>query len=240
VLCLPQWRRWSWLAPALASFTSERPGTPTPRARPAAAVAPPGQPLPEASSVDQDAPYREACAREGLSESECVGRLIWFKATAGNDRFHTYTFQQRIGVLVDWFRVLRADQRDDRFWAWGIINDPACCRPGEADCPAKSLDETFGFDWCPGDDVLLKYVGKSGYVDPACGLKDAALDADDPHSQGGKLDQRHSACDLKFGTSTGALGVRKFPNPRFDAAQAGQQLNGSMADWSGYSAGRWR
>ena len=201
---------------------------------PAPAVAGATPTLPETAAVDQDAPYREACAREGLNESECVGRLIWFKATAGNDRFHTYTFQQRIGVLVDWFRVLRADQRDDRFWAWGIINDPACCRPGEADCPAKSLDETFGFDWCPGDDVLLKYVGKSGYVDPACGLKDAALDADDPHSQGGKLDQRHSACDLKFGTSTGALGVRKFPNPRFDAARW-QQLNGSMADWSGYS-----
>jgi len=47
-----------------------------------------GKPLPEASVVDQDAPYHEACAREGLSESECVGRLIWFKATGGNERFH--------------------------------------------------------------------------------------------------------------------------------------------------------
>jgi hypothetical protein len=97
-----------------------------------------GGPEPEAAR-DQDAPYREACAREGLNESECVGRLIWFKATGGNERFHTYTFQQRVGVLVDWFRVLRADQRDDRFWAWGIINDPSCCKPGDEDCPAKSL-----------------------------------------------------------------------------------------------------
>ena len=80
----------------------------------------------------------EACAREGLNDSACVGRLIWFKATAGNDRFHTYTFQQRIGVLIDWYRVLRTDQRDDRFRAWGIINDPACCKPGDPDCPAKS------------------------------------------------------------------------------------------------------
>jgi mono/diheme cytochrome c family protein len=200
----------------------------------AAVVVASGQALPEVSSVDQDAPYHEACAREGLNESECVGRLIWFKATAGNDRFHTYTFQQRIGVLVDWFRVLRADQRDDRFWAWGIINDPACCKPGEPDCPARSVEETYGFDWCPGDDVLLKYVGKPGYVDPACSLKDAALDADDPHSQGGKADQRHTACDLKFGTSTGALGIRKFPNPRFDAAKW-TQLNGGTATWSGYS-----
>ena len=59
-------------------------------------------------------------------------------------------------------RVLRSDQRDDRFAAWGIINDPACCKPGDPDCPAKSPDETYGFDWCPGDDVLLKYVGKAG------------------------------------------------------------------------------
>jgi len=204
---------------------------------PPIAAQPSGKPVPEVSVVDQDAPYHEACAREGLNESECVGRLIWFKATAGNERFHTYTFQQRIGVLVDWFRVLRADQRDDRFWAWGIINDPACCKPGAPDCPAKSADETYGFDWCPGDDVLLKYVGKPGYVDPACGLKDAALDPDDPHSQGGKADQRHSACDLKFGTSTGALGIRKFPNPRFDAAKW-QALNGGKANWSGFNASK--
>src|SRR5688500_18027086 len=69
-----------------------------------AALAPAATPspaVPEQSIVDQDAPYVEACARAGLSSSECLGRLIWFKATAGNDRFHTYTFQQRIGVLID-------------------------------------------------------------------------------------------------------------------------------------------
>ncbi len=193
----------------------------------------PAQPRPETGIVDQDTPYREACARQGLNESECVGRLIWFKATAGNDRFHTYTFQQRIGVLIDWYRVLRADQRDDRFRAWGIINDPACCKPGDKDCPARSMDETYGLDWCPGDDVLLRYVGKEGYVDPACGLKDAALDDSDIHTKGGKVDQRQSACDLKFGTSTGALGLRKFPNPRFDAARW-KQVNNGLATWEGF------
>jgi hypothetical protein len=191
-------------------------------------------PVPEHSSVDQDAPYLEACAREGLNQSECVGRLIWYKATAGNDRFHSYTFQQRIGVLIDWYRVLRADQRDDRFSAWGIINDPSCCKPGDPNCPAKGLDETYGFDWCPGDDVLLKYVGKSGYVDPACGLKDTPLDSSDPHTQGGKLDQRQSACDLKFGTSTGALGIRKFPNPRFEAKKWRETNGGKLAGWEGF------
>ena len=207
---------------------------PLPSAPQPAAAASPFRAVPERSIVDQDEPYREACARQGMNPSECVGRLIWFKATAGNDRFHTYTFQQRIGVLIDWYRVLRSDQRDDRFRAWGIINDPACCKPGEAGCPAKSPDETYGFDWCPGDDVLLNYVGKPGYVDPACGLQDAALDATDPHTRDGKVDQRQSACDLKFGTSTGALGIRKFPNPRFDPAKWRQANGGTPATWDGF------
>lgn len=179
----------------------------------------------------QDAPYFEACAREGLNESECAGRLIWFKAAAGNDRFHTYVFQQRVGVLIDWYRVLRSDQRGDRFRAWGIINDPACCTPGTPDCPAKTLDETYGMDWCPGDEELLGHVGRTGYTDPACDFRDAPVKEGDVH---GPADQRQSACDLKFGTSTGALGIRKFPNPRFDKT-AWQRLNGSLASWAGYN-----
>jgi hypothetical protein len=151
------------LALALMALVPAAPG-PAPAAQLENAAAPAARPVPEKSIVDQDAPYMEACAREGLNQAECVGRLIWFKATAGNDRFHTYTFQQRIGVMIDWFRVLRSDERDDRFRAWGIINDPACCIPGDPDCPAKNLNETYGFDWCPGDDVLLKYVGKPGYL----------------------------------------------------------------------------
>lgn len=167
----------------------------------------------------------------GLSASERAGREIWYKATAGNSRFHTYTFQQRIGVLIDWYRVLRSDQRDDRFHAWGIINDPGCCEPGSKDCPAKSAEETYGFDWCPGDEQLLTFVGKQGYRDPACDFKEAPEDTGDPHHR--TADQRQSACDLAFGTSTGALGFRKFPNPRFDRKRW-LALNGSAASWSGY------
>jgi hypothetical protein len=37
---------------------------------------------------------------------------------------------------------------------------------------AKSADETYGFDWCPGDEELLKFVGKAGYRDPACAVKE--------------------------------------------------------------------
>ena len=198
-----------------------------------AAVPPPGWNRAAAMPVvhDQDRPYIEACARQGLNASECAGRLIWFKATAGNERFHTYVFQQRVGVLIDWFRVLRSDQRGDRFRAWGAINDPSCCTPGSDGCPAKSLDETYGFDWCPGDEELLQYVGKPGYRDPACDFRDAPLAADEIH---GPEDQRQSACDLKFGTSTGALGIRKFPNPRFDPDRW-LEINSRPGSWEGYN-----
>ena len=122
----------------------------------------------------QDAPGFYA-GEAGLSPAARAGREIWYKATAGNARFHTYVFQQRIGVLIDWFRVLRADRRDDRFAAWGSSTTRAAAFPAAPDCPAKSLDETFGFEWCPGDDDLLAHVGKPGYRDPACDFRDAPL-----------------------------------------------------------------
>jgi hypothetical protein len=166
----------------------------------------------------------------GLSESERAGCRIWIYATAADSRFHTYTAEQRLGVIADWFLVLHSTARDQRFKTWGLINDPDCCVPGTPNCPAKSLDETYGFDWCPGDEDLLKFVGKPGYRDPACDFKDAPLAKDDPH---GPADQRQNPCDLAFGTSTGALGFRKFPNPRFNPA-AWTKVNGHPGTWEGF------
>ena len=215
-----------------ASLAADRPAgvvvAQAPAAAPGTPVAPPAaapvKPLP-----DNPGFYS---GEAGMSPSEIAGREIWYKATGGNARFHTYVFQQRVGVMVDWFRVLRADRRDDRFAAYGLINDPGCCTPGTDGCPAKSLDETYGFDWCPGDEALLKFVGREGYRDPACDFRDPAVHPDDPHHKA--KDQRQSSCDLAFGTSTGALGYRKFPNPRFDRARW-QKLNGGLASWEGFA-----
>ena len=197
------------------------------------AQAPSSVPSSPAASTDKSRPDDPGfyAGEASLNASERAGREIWYKATAGNSRFHTYVFQQRINVLIDWYRVLNAKERGDRFAAWGIINDPGCCVPGSKDCPAKSLEETYGFDWCPGDDELLTFVGRPGYRDPACDFKDAPLDVSNPHFK--VKDQRQSACDLAFGTSTGALGYRKFPNPRFDKARW-LKVNGSLASWDGY------
>ena len=168
-----------------------------------------------------------AATNAGLSPSERAGREIWMFATAFNDRFFTYTYPQRLGGAIDWYGILRADRRNELFEAWGAIPDPDCCVPGEPDCPARSSTETYGFLWCPGDDALLSFVGRSGYRDPACDFEDAPFDTTTPH---GAVDQRQTACDLYFGTSTGALGFRKFPNPRFDAA-AWDKIGG----WEGYA-----
>lgn len=188
-----------------------------------------GSPPPPPAVPDDPGFY---AGEQGLTPSQRAGREIWYKATAGNSRFHTYTFQQRVGVLIDWFRVLDSRERDDRFRAWGIVNDPGCCTPGSAGCPAKNLEETYGFDWCPGDEQLLQFVGRQGYRDPACDYQEAPADSNDPHQQAG--DQRQSACDLEFGTSTGALGFRKFPNPRFDRPRW-LAVNGNAATWAGYN-----
>src|SRR5262245_7934866 len=160
----------------------------------------------------------------GLNESEIAGRQIWFYATAGNDRFHTYVFQQRLGVLIDWYRVLKSESRFDRFKNWGLINDAECCRPGDPNCPAKNYEETYGFDYCPGDETLLKFVGREGYRDPACDFKDA----------GGRQD-KEDPCYLAFGTSTGALGFRKFPNPKFDPERWRKLNSGRLGTWEGYN-----
>ncbi len=221
-------------ASVMAVLVSGQDIVPAPKPKPKPAAVAPAVPLAPASgqAYFDDAGFHRIAESEKLSAEERAGREIWYKATAGNDRFHTYVFQQRVGVLVDWFRVLRSDQREGRFKTWGIMNDPDCCTPGAPNCPARSLEETYGLDYCAGDDELLKYVGRSGYRDPACDFKDAPVAANDPH---GPKDQRQSACDLKFGTSTGALGFRKFPNPRFDPERWKALNGGKLGTWEGYN-----
>ena len=92
--------------PALAQDAAQSPAT-SPAVEPRAAdVSPP----PDLTPTYTDAGFHAAEA--GLSPSARAGREIWFKATAGNARFHTYTFQQRITALIDWYR--RAARRPPR------------------------------------------------------------------------------------------------------------------------------
>lgn len=175
---------------------------------------------------------------------ELAGREIWFKS-APNGHLHSYMFNQRMNAPIDWWKVLRTEDRDERFYLWGTINDPDCCTPGK-DCEQKNmkfqgravtLKDTYGFDYCPGDDELLGYVGRADRdyrkADPACDHPVlAAADALDGGS-------RESRCELAFGTSTGVVGFRKYPNPRFNAAKWAKynqiELAKKNKSWNGAS-----
>lgn len=162
-----------------------------------------------------------AALSEAQINQELAGREIWFKS-APNGRYHTYVFNQRVNAPIDWYRVLRTDQRENRLYTWGMINDPDCCTPGE-DCEkrgirtrsgrAPTLADTYGLDYCPGDEDMWPYIGRSDLnylnVDPAC--TNPAVKAADLGRAG-----LENPCQLAFGVSAGAVGYRKFPNPRFN------------------------
>ena len=42
-------------------------------------------------------------------------------------------------------------------------------------------------------------------------------------------------CHLAFGTSTGAMGLRKFPNPRFNADAWRKVNGGTLGTWDGFA-----
>lgn len=158
-------------------------------------------------------------------KAAALGRDIWIKSTAGNDRFFAYAFRQRTtGKSINWPDMLLTGKKAVRFEEYGLVNDPDCCSPDiPGECQKKfgknvSAAETYGFDYCPGDDELLKFVGRSGYRDPACDVKN---DVSNPNKE--------SACNLDYGTSTGTVGLRKFPNPRFD--RAAWDKNGGWANY---------
>src|SRR6478735_7806458 len=78
-----------------------------------------------------------------LTLDEKAGRDLWFKATGGNKRHHSYVLQQRFGAPLDLYRIMGTVTRGNRFASYGMINDPDC-KPGNA--------ASFGFDICPGDE----------------------------------------------------------------------------------------
>src|SRR5438552_2185344 len=68
---------------------------------------------------------------------------------------------------------------------------------------------------------------KEPYKESQC--DDAPSNSNDPQKG-----QRESPCGLEFGTSSGAMGIRKFPNPRFDLAKWKQVNGGDLTSWKGF------
>ncbi len=191
-----------------------------------------GNGAPDRGTYERDAYYTNHGDHIAPGDTKAIlGRDIWIKATAGDARFFAYVFPQRVaGKSINWPDMLLAEKKRVRFTEYGLINDPDCCSPSvDGECVKKfgrniSEKETFGFDFCQGDETLLKYVGRPDmkYRDPACDVPNDITDAN-----------KQSSCDLEFGTSAGAVGLRKFPNPRF--RQDDWDRNGGWAGYINYS-----
>ena len=132
---------------------------------------------------------------------------------------------RRLGVLIDWYRVLGSRRRAASASRRGASSTtPTAARPArselsEARASTRPTDSTTARAttscWRTSASRAIAIRRVTSTMRRSC---------QDPH---GAKDQRQSACDLAFGTSTGALGFRKFPNPRFDADRW-RALNGSM------------
>lgn len=187
----------------------------------------------EPASIGVKGAAAKAISLQGEALREEAGKAIWFKS-APNSKYHSYYFPQKVNSPIAWNKVLRSDLRSTRFPTWGLINDPDCCVPGQ-NCDSRhmrfhnrpiTMEDTFGWDFCPGDEVLLDAIRSRKdfpWKDPAC---------DDPIVRAADaldLAPRENSCELAFGNSTGVVGFRKFPNPRFNQKRW-QKIGG----WKGY------
>jgi hypothetical protein len=150
---------------------------------------------------------------EGLNEDEKLGRRLWYFTTGGSYRFYSYLQPQRTGVLADYYQVFGSHNRGkNRFKRWGVITDPSCMTSEEVEAkfgkdvwPDPEM-KGYGFDVCPGD------LGKNGLL---AAIGDPSKQKDN-HWVNDPSCKIAGDCDLEWGTSTGAMGFRKFPNPRFN------------------------
>lgn len=184
------------------------------------------------SSADDPlmAPYLQGFGYEdqGLSDGAKIGRRVWYFATAGNARHHTYVLQQKLGLLADYYAVFGSHNRgQSRFKKWGVIPDPSCITAQQAEQKYGAAiwgdsgltAETYGFDVCPGDlgaNGLIRAIGKTDAWDQGHWRNDPACKLGD--------------CNLHLGTSAGGMGFRKFPNPKFNPA-----VWKNIKGWKGYS-----
>ena len=172
---------------------------------------------------------RTGCAVFGLGARGPRDLVQGHRRQRPLSHLHLSAAPRRADRLV---RILARRTSASCFEAWGIINDPGCCTPGSRTARRTRLDETYGFDWCPGDDDAAAFVGKRRLSRSRLRLRGRAVRR--RRRRTAATDQRQTPATCAFGTSTGALGFRKFPNPRFDA-DAGGKLNGVAATWEGYA-----
>ena len=168
----------------------------------------------------------------GLTPSERAGREIWYKATAGNARFHTYVFQQRIDVLIDWYRVLQRRASATTASRPGASSTiPAAACPAATAARRRASTRPTASTGARATTSCSQFVGREGYRDPACDFRMRRVDRDDPAPQGARTSASPPAIS------------RSAPRPARSASASSPirastarwlKVNGSLASWDGY------
>ena len=190
---------------------------------------PPRQPPGPGPRPERAQPANSPPPTPGSRRASAPAREIWMFATAFNDRFFTYTFPQRLGGAIDWYAHPARRPAGRSLRGLGRHPRPRLLRPRRSRLPGplrRPRPTAF-----PGAPATTRCSPSSGARATATPPATSRTRPSTPRRRTAALDQRQSACDLRFGTSTGALGLRKFPNPRFDAA-AWEKIGG----WEGYAA----
>lgn len=130
------------------------------------------------------------------SPSQRYGRDTWIFWTGGNQKFLRLASQLAgqlpASISIEFFRMLDSRNRYERFRKFGLVNEPNCERSMEPDEFGLYLDKWNG-------DPLHYYPGDPQYYT-------------DHHD--------YYAADPKvYGEPTGIVGLRKFPNPKFDKSK---------------------
>ena len=92
----------------------------------------------------------------------------------------------------------------------------------------RRLEETYGFQWCPGDDGASEVRRQGRLSRPRLRLQRRAIQHRHAAWHGRSAPETPATCCS--GPRPARSGLRKFPNPRFDA-EKWRKLNGSLATW---------
>lgn len=144
-----------------------------------------------------------------MSREAIIGRNMWMVWSGGNDRFWDEFSRLTLGGF-DLLKIISTHpsqklNRQDRWFRFGLVNEPCFRQPTEDDMRGAHGKETQGL-WL---DVR----------DPSC-PKDPF---DDPKKYPGLvLDEKGEALGSYYGKPTGIVGLRLFPNPKFDKKAAGE------------------
>src|SRR5262249_16047046 len=162
----------------------------------------------------RDAPKR-VVASPKLTPQQAFGRNAWMIWCAGNEGFWDWLANNSYGS-TDFLKLLDSRDRGTLFRDAGLINEPEMIGPGTPE------ETDFGV-WLSGPSDSKRRANRDDYLRQAVGGSEAGKHADEggygyPASGGGFYDpyKSNEPPPSIYGLSSGVIGLRLFPNPKFD------------------------